>query len=106
MSYFKKLNAQRAYWHSLSTALANKYPSHVSINIVIIFARTVCPDEHATSAGASFVVFARGHAGSAVTSCRRQAAGNQLQTAEQRSTAVDGAGGGAEERPSRSLLFT
>ncbi|TDH17232.1 hypothetical protein EPR50_G00006250 [Perca flavescens] len=37
--------------------------------------------------------------------CTLPAAGNQLQTVEPRSTAVNGAGG-AEERPNRSLFFT
>lgn len=58
-----------------------------------------------SSSGANFALWLRVHDEFADTPCRLHAAGNQLQTVEQRRTAVSGVGG-AEERPSRSLVFT
>lgn len=46
----------------------------------------------------------RAHDESAATMCRLHAVGSQLQTVEQRSTALSGAGV-AEERPRCSLFF-
>lgn len=94
------LNTHHTYFRDLLAPNIPTYHVHYRTSV-----HRVCPQQRETSSGANFCrvcarpCWMRGHDVSSL-----HAAGNQLQTVEQRSAAVNGAGGALE--PYRSSFFT